>query len=245
MPPERRTTERITSVRLTLPTIASSPLRCGGARPRLIYRVQVPVAAAALPRGKRQVLTHRQVRKDAPPLRHQTDAGARDAVPRDARNVARVEDAAARARRRKTDDAADRRRLARAVATQQANPLSRLDAQRDALQDITVAVVRVNVVDLQASLDRHDRRDFYVRQLLVDRIDAVNRVARRRQRARRESFDFDQDDENQRHVEWQHRAAARRVNEHCNDEQYQQDVDQAETDHEVSFHARGASSTPR
>ena len=80
-----------------------------------------PAARAATSRFSQ----HRQLGEDAAVLRHEADAGARDAERRPARRCPALPDDAARARRRQAHDRAHGRGLADAVAAEQADAFAR------------------------------------------------------------------------------------------------------------------------
>ena len=111
--------------------------------------LEVPARVLASARDHLQVLAHRERRKDSSALRHEADAHAGDAVRRQARDIHVLEGDAPPARRREADDRAHERRLAHAVASQNRYHFPRVDLQREALQDVAVAVVGVDVVDVE------------------------------------------------------------------------------------------------
>src|SRR5260370_1008045 len=94
-----------------------------------------------------QILGHAQVGQDPPLLGHIGDAGARHLVGGQLRELAAVEGDGAAARGDQPHDALERRRLARAVPADERHDLTGADRERDALQDVRVAVLRVETLD--------------------------------------------------------------------------------------------------
>ena len=107
-------------------------------------------------RAHLQVLLHRHPREDPPPLGRLADAHLRRCGA--AAHASIRCPFSSTSPSRGLDDARDRpqrRRLARAVGADQRDDLARLDLQRDALERVDVAVVRVDV----AQLERRHRLD--------------------------------------------------------------------------------------
>ena len=104
-----------------------------------------------------EIVAHRQVRKDAPALRHM-DKPARDdrrrlvALDGDA-----VEQDRAAARAHNAGNGAVERRLADAVRTEHGDDLARLDSQIDAAQHVSVAVAGAERAHLEERLSGHER----------------------------------------------------------------------------------------
>ena len=109
--------------------------------------VQRPLPPAAREHG--QVLPHREARKDAALLRHEAEAEPRDGVGRQRGDVAVAVADAAGPRLQIAHDGEDGRGLAGAVAAEQADDLALPHGQRDAVQDVAVAVVGVDVLELE------------------------------------------------------------------------------------------------
>src|SRR5690606_13067624 len=101
-----------------------------------------------------EVLLDRQLREDLAPLRHESDAGARPVVGGHVRDVATEKSDAACGRAELPHQAAHRRRLADAVAADQADDLALPDRKVDALQDRRVTVARAQALDLEYAFTR-------------------------------------------------------------------------------------------
>src|SRR4249920_981524 len=91
----------------------------------------------------------REGRKDPPSLRYQTDTSLRDLVRGHLRDIDVLEGDPSPSRRRETDDRPKCRRLPNAVPAHQSDDLARPDVQRHALQNVTVAVIGMDVADLE------------------------------------------------------------------------------------------------
>ena len=106
--------------------------------------------ARAPPReAEPQVLLDRQLGEDAPPLGHERDARARDVLGRPAaQRVAGQPDLAAPSAHQ-SHDRVQRRRLARAVRTDQADDLAPADLEREAAHGGDAAVAHVEAGDLE------------------------------------------------------------------------------------------------
>src|SRR6266540_3942534 len=94
-----------------------------------------------------EILQHRQVGKDAAPLRDVADASARDLVRLAAREVKAVELDLARASLRQTHDRAQRCGFADAVAPEQRRALAHLYLQSHALEDVKFSDMDMDVVE--------------------------------------------------------------------------------------------------
>src|SRR2546426_10015732 len=88
-------------------------------------------------------------REDAAPLGNQADAEPRNSIGGAAFDRSAVEADPAGARRREADHRANQRRLPGAVAAEERHGLAGSDVQRHPVQDVAVAVVRVDVRDLE------------------------------------------------------------------------------------------------
>src|SRR4030095_9378937 len=112
-------------------------------RPRL--------AGAVAPRapGDLEVLPDGQVAEDPAFLGHVADPETGDAERREPRQRPTPQCDLTRARGHEADDALERRRLAGAVPAQQAHDLTRGDLEREVVQDVAVAVVRVDPEHLE------------------------------------------------------------------------------------------------
>jgi len=96
-----------------------------------------------------EVLLHRQVGKDLAALGHQRQAHARDAVGRQPVDALAEESDGTCRRRRQAHDRAYRRRLAHAVAAEQARRFAGADCQVEAEQHLAVAVARLEAGDFE------------------------------------------------------------------------------------------------
>src|SRR5258708_2689594 len=111
--------------------------------------LQRPKAFAAWSREYGQVLPHRQARKDAALLRHEAEAKPRYRVGRQPGDVATPVADTAGPRLQVSHDGEDCRGLARAIAAEQADDFALLHGQRDAVKDVAVAVIGVDVLDFE------------------------------------------------------------------------------------------------
>src|SRR5215510_1232916 len=118
-------------------------------REEIEHPAEAPARAVAGALADLEMLAHAERGKDAATLRHQAYAAPRDLVRGQARDVLAAEQNAAAARRREADDRADQRGLADAVAAEHRDDLAPADPQRDTLQDVAVAVVGVDVLDVK------------------------------------------------------------------------------------------------
>src|SRR5262249_39582470 len=100
------------------------------------------------PAGKAdaKILQHRQVREDAAPLRHVTDAAARHLVRLAAREIKALELDLAAALPRQPHDRAQGRGLADTVASEQRGAFPGLHLEVHTLEDVELADVDVHVV---------------------------------------------------------------------------------------------------
>ena len=120
---------------------------------RLVEQMLAPriVDAGAVEAGA-QVLHHREQAEDAAVLRHVADAEPRQAMRRQAGDGGAVEENAALARLHQAHDRLQGRALADAVAAEQADHLAGPDLERDAVQDVALAVIGVQVLDADQRL---------------------------------------------------------------------------------------------
>ena len=98
--------------------------------------------------AEHQVLPHRQAGKDVAMLGHVAEPEMRDLVARQARDIAALEQDRA-LRRHFAHDGLDGGGAADAVAAEQADHLAGVDMHIDALQDVALAVIGVQIADLQ------------------------------------------------------------------------------------------------
>src|SRR5206468_8985833 len=96
-----------------------------------------------------QVLSHGEVREDATVLGHEADAPARDTVGRPSRDVRAVEEDLAPVGRGEADDAPERRRLAHAIAPEDAHGLALVDLEAHPEQNLAQVIARVEVPHLE------------------------------------------------------------------------------------------------
>jgi len=94
-----------------------------------------------------EILEHRQQAEDPSLLRHPRDAEPGQPVGRHARQVAPVEGDAAGRPAHHPHDRLERRRLAHAVAAEQADHLTRAHLDRHAVEHVRLAVVGVDVLE--------------------------------------------------------------------------------------------------
>ena len=132
---------------------ASCERRSMQQREQLVDPVEVLLGAPAAQVGAHlEVLEHRHRREQPAVLRDDREAAA-DAVARRPRgDVLAVDAHGAVARPDDAEDRLQRRRLARRVAAEQADELARLDRDRQPLQDVDLAVVGVDRVELAGRL---------------------------------------------------------------------------------------------
>ena len=110
-----------------------------------VLRVVLGHAVAVEPGA--QVFHHREQAEDAAVLRHVADAEPRQLVRRQAGDGVAVEQHRAVARLHQAHDGLERRAFADAVAAEQADHLAGADGERDAVQDVALAVIGVHVLD--------------------------------------------------------------------------------------------------
>src|SRR5271165_535747 len=104
-----------------------------------------------------KVLTNGEVRENAAVFRNERDAQPGDRHHVLADQLLAIEEDAPAARHDPPDDALQRRCLSDAVAAEKGNRLPGIDIQADLLEDVTVAVVRVDPRELEhrRKLRRH------------------------------------------------------------------------------------------
>src|SRR5262245_18704998 len=110
-----------------------------------------PLAGAVAPRAPRylEVLANGQIAEDAALLRHVADPEASDSKGREPDQRLPSQRDLLGTRRDEPDDALERRGLAGAVPAQQAHDLTLGDLEREIVEDVAVAVVRVDPDDLE------------------------------------------------------------------------------------------------
>ena len=145
-------------VKTTLQMVAIFLLLAARQRPRALscalgqsreqgeHAVLCPVAAAG---GGDQILAHGEGGEDLPSLRHQPDAGPRDAVGRQPVEALSVQRDRAPARRGEAQDGADGRRLAHAVAAEQRRHRAGGGLQVDAKQHLARPVEALHAAEAQ------------------------------------------------------------------------------------------------
>src|ERR1700682_97767 len=106
-------------------------------------------ARAARVSAHAQVLQHGHLGKDAAAFGHVDDAQLDHLVRRELRQIAPVEEQPTRQRAQEPRDVAQRGALARAVAAHQRDDLPGPHLERDAVQDVHVAIGEVQLADLQ------------------------------------------------------------------------------------------------
>src|SRR6202007_2770231 len=92
-----------------------------------------------------EVLVHGQVGEDPTPFRHIADAGLSDSVRGKSGHLRAEHSDLACARAGEADQAAQRRRLPRAVAAEQRDNLALAHLEGHAMQDMTLAVKSVEI----------------------------------------------------------------------------------------------------
>ncbi len=124
-------------------------------REELVDAVEVlPRPAAFEVRAHLEVLEHGHRREQAPVLGHDRHPPPDPVARRALGDVLAVEPHAAAARPHDPEHRLQRRRLARRVAPEQADELPRADLQVDPLEDVDLAVVRVDVLEPEESAPR-------------------------------------------------------------------------------------------
>src|SRR2546423_3470659 len=126
--------------------VASHRATAGEDREELHHLGLVP-AIRDRPRGDGDVLADAQIAEDAPALRNERDARARDPVWRRAGEVGPAHRDAPASGSDETGDRRDRRGLPRAVAADERDGFPSGDLEIDALQHVAFAVVGVQRVD--------------------------------------------------------------------------------------------------
>ena len=119
----------------------------GEARKRFVDAADGP-RAGPLDRNQ-QVLVHGQVGEDAPPLRHIADARLGDPVGGKSGHVRAEQRDPAGARAGEADQAAQRRRLPRAVAAKQRDDLALAHFEAHAVQDVALAIESMDALGLE------------------------------------------------------------------------------------------------
>src|ERR1035437_8597804 len=119
------------------------------AREHPVHGLQRPASDPSRQAAEPQVLLDGERGEDAAPLRDQADAAARYRVRGEPFDRLAGKTDMPRPRRGEADHRTDERRLPHTVAAEQRGDASALGLQRDALQDVAVLVVRVNVVDVE------------------------------------------------------------------------------------------------
>src|SRR5205809_5525012 len=104
-------------------------------------------AAAAVRRGRHEILAHREVRKDLAALRHEADPDLRDAVGRQPVDRPAQETDLAGLQPYDPHDGAHGGRLAHAVPAEERHHLARLDLEADAEEHLAHAVRRLDRLD--------------------------------------------------------------------------------------------------
>ena len=94
-----------------------------------------------------QIFHHREQAENAAVFRHIADAEPRQLVRRQAGDVVAVEQHLALARLHQAHDGFERGAFADAVAAEQPDHLAGADLERDAVQDVALAVIGVHVLD--------------------------------------------------------------------------------------------------
>jgi len=126
--------------------VALARLQIGEQREDALQR---PIAFAAGAREYSQVLAHRQAFEDAALLRHETEAELRDRIRRQRADVSAFVADGAAARVQITHHRHDRCGLAGAVASKQADDLAVADRERHAMQDVAIAVIGIDLVEIE------------------------------------------------------------------------------------------------
>src|SRR5215470_12879999 len=122
------------------------------AREQRIDPFHVPAATVDAALGDHEVLLDAERGKDAPALRHEAHPAAHRLERRNLGNIRPLEQNLSAAWTIETHDRVHQRGLADAVASEQPEDLSFLELQGQALEDISVPVIGVNVLNFQ---DRH------------------------------------------------------------------------------------------
>src|SRR5215831_17912858 len=112
----------------------------------------VPAATVDATLGDHEVLLDAERGKDASPLRHEAHPAAHRLERRNLGNVHALEENLSTPRTIETHDRVHQCGLADAIASEQPKDLPLLELQGQALEDVSVPVIRVNVLNFQ---DRH------------------------------------------------------------------------------------------
>src|SRR5215831_9140493 len=121
-------------------------------REQRVDAFHVPAATVEAALGDHEVFLDAERGKYAPTLRHETHPTAHRLERRNRGNIHALEQHLSSARTIETHDRVHQCRLAYAVASEQPEDLPLLELQGQALEDISVPVIRVNVLNFQ---DRH------------------------------------------------------------------------------------------
>src|SRR5262249_44119109 len=122
------------------------------AREQRVDAFHVPAATVEAALGDHEVLLDAERGKDAPTLGHEAHTAAHRLEGRHRGNVHALEQNLSTPRTIETHDRVHQCRLADAVASEQPEDLPLLELQGQALEDVSVPVIRVNVLNFQ---DRH------------------------------------------------------------------------------------------
>ena len=106
--------------------------------------------------GDHQIFLDRERGKDGARFLHEGESRPRDSMGLHPREILPVERHLAAARRRDAHDGAQGRGLPRAIAAQQRDNLARPRLQRDALKDMALAQIGLDIVNPQQGLHDHD-----------------------------------------------------------------------------------------
>src|SRR5262249_42853766 len=122
------------------------------ARKKFVDTLQIPAVTIRATLRNKEIFLNSQRRKYPPSLRDETHAATHCLERWRLGDLTPLEHDAAATRRIKADNRIDQRSLADAVAAKQAEDLALLEFQRQAMQNMRVAVIGVDVVDFE---DRH------------------------------------------------------------------------------------------
>ena len=117
-------------------------------------RGHLGLARADAEHAELQIFEHGQVRQHAPLLGDPGDAAPHDLVRGQPGEVLAAQAHAAARGARQAHDGSQRGRLAGAVAADEADHLALADGERHALQDVGLAVIRVDVLELEQAHER-------------------------------------------------------------------------------------------
>src|SRR5436190_5021345 len=110
---------------------------------------QRPVTGAGAAGESGQILAHGKAWENAALLRHKTEAKPREGVRRQRSDIAPVVSDASGPRMQVAHHGEDGRGLTGAVSPQQADHLALAYRERYAMQDMAVAVIRVDILELE------------------------------------------------------------------------------------------------